>query len=570
MDAEKTKNERETAPRSENQKKRKNKQMAEIVTILRSVLDSIIVIGIATCSAVVAWAVLERKVIVPFSVRARRIVRIAAAATMGLCVTMHGLVVVEIAGGPLGRESRQVAWKGVLYSLEVLLVVVFPWTHISWIVGATLGRAAGIGRRAVRTVTAAAVVVHLVVFWKITGDPFGGRGIGEGGGGITDVGAGIGRLAAIGVPLLGALSGYGAVAIPAEMVLIALRPVADGTMKRLERQLRENERFIEEKHDKLRKLPTAAAAAAATAAAAASTGGNGGGGIVWRIAGLIGRGKGMEGEAEETLHDIEALETFGRELRSEIATMKRDREREERSKTVIGRVRSGVGIVFGVYCAYRIAAAALNLALAAATTTPSSPGTGRGIGVDPVTRVMGIAVMVLSFGGRGIDSEFWSQQLSLVFAGLMIVTSMRGFLVNAGKILGRGNGGNDGDVGRGRGGLLEGEEAPLVAGGSMRRGRGRGNRLGLLPATLGREELQEHLVIAIAEIAGIYFVTSILLMRKSLPWEFSQIITESIGEVRFEWFHRWFDAVFIVSSVCTAFSFVVSELSRAPSQFSDF
>jgi hypothetical protein len=181
------------------------------------------------------------------------------------------------------------------------------------------------------------------------------------------------------------------------------------------------------------------------------------------------------GESEETLHDIEALETFGRELRSEIAAVKRDRLRQEQSSTLYGRVCSVVGYGFAAYCAYRVVTAVVNLVMASR----------RRRGIDPVTRFMGIVLSVFSVSR--IDAEFWSQQVSLVFVGSMVFMSMRGFLLNMGKIL-REYGNRDGR-----------EDDPLLAEqrhpAKSRRRKGAHSRLADL---LSKVNIQRHFVLAMA------------------------------------------------------------------------
>ena len=137
---------------------------------------------------------------------------------------------------------------------------------------------------------------------------------------------------------------------------------------------------------------------------------------------------------------------------------------------------------------------------------------------DAVTRGFEIAVHWFGFE---MDVAFWSQHVSFFLVGIIMVTSIRGLLLTLTKFFNK----------------------------------------------ISSSKSSNIIVLVLAQIMGMYFCSSVLMMRMNMPAEYRVIITEVLGGLHFNFYHRWFDVIFLVSAVTTIL--VLYIVNRPPIQDPD-
>uniref|UniRef100_A0A8C5GI50 Golgi pH regulator n=1 Tax=Gouania willdenowi TaxID=441366 RepID=A0A8C5GI50_GOUWI len=380
---------------------------------------------------------------------------------------MFELIIFEILGA-LSSSSRYFHWKLNLYVILLVLIFVVPF-YIGYFVVSNI-------RLLQRQKLLFACMVwftFMYFFWKL-GDPF---PILSPKHGILSIEQLISRVGVIGVTLMALLSGFGAVNCPYTYMSYFLRNVTDSDILALERRLLQTMDMIVSKKKRI----------AMTRRQMYQRGEdqNKQTGFWGMIKSVTSTQTGSE-NLSLIQQEVDALEELSRQLFLETVDLQATKERIEYSKTFQGKYFNFLGYFFSIYCVWKIFMATINIVFDRVGKT------------DPVTRGIEITVNYL---GIQFDVKFWSQHISFILVGIIIVTSIRGLLITLTKFF----------------------------------------------CAISSSKSSNVIVLVLAQIMGMYFVSSVLLMRMSMPLEYRSIVTEVLGELQFNFYHRWFDVIFLVS-----------------------
>ncbi|XP_008705966.1 Golgi pH regulator A isoform X3 [Ursus maritimus] len=394
------------------------------------------------------WLFFMRQLFKDYEVR-QYVVQVIFSVTFAFSCTMFELIIFEILK-VLNSSSRYFHWKMNLCVILLILVFMVPF-YIGYFIVSNIR----LLHKQRLLFSCLLWLTFMYFFWKL-GDPF---PILSPKHGILSIEQLISRVGVIGVTLMALLSGFGAVNCPYTYMSYFLRNVTDADILALERRLLQTMDMIISKKKRM----------AMTRRTMFQKGEvhNKPSGFWGMIKSVTTSIPGSE-MPDLTLiqQEVDALEELSRQLFLETADLYATKERIEYSKTFKGKYFNFLGYFFSIYCVWKIFMATINIVFDRVGKT------------DPVTRGIEITVNYL---GIQFDVKFWSQHISFILVGIIIVTSIRGLLITLTK--------------------------------------------------------------------GMYFVSSVLLIRMSMPLEYRTIITEVLGELQFNFYHRWFDVIFLVSAL---------------------
>jgi len=312
--------------------------------------------------------------------------------------------------------------------------------------------------------------------------------------GVVSLEMGVGRIGIVGVAVMAILSGYGAVNVPYMYISYFLRPVKDSTIQKLERQFLHT---LEKIFSKKKRLLLVKKQLLSSRPNYNGHHGHSSGFFTGWIKNLWydKRSRTNLEDITRIEQEIKELEDLNRDYFCQIHELKLEKERIKFSTTLQGKFYNWLGYFFSIYCIYKVIMSALNILF------------DRKSGLDPVSRGLDLLLRYLHIE---VDVPFWSQHISFLLIGLMTASSIRGFLNQILKVFH--------------------EYSSSLSSNNM--------------------------ILALAQVMGMYFISSVLMMRTSMPNEYRVIITEILNDIEFNFYHRWFDFIFIPSSLITTFALI--------------
>jgi len=443
-------------------------------------LDSVTMVITQSVFFFIGWIFFVKKLFKDYELR-HHFVQLVFCINFTLSCTMFELIIFEIIDY-LDESSRYFHWLLSLYLMLFMVIILTPF-YLFYFAFSSIRK---IPPQWISPLSFVAWLLYIVIFWRI-GDSF---PIHNPKHGVLSVETCVSRVGVVGVTVMALLSGFGAVNYPYTSMAMFMRSVTASDVAQIERKLMQTMEMVVAKKKRIavaeREIRKQEQEAAARASAEAKSG-------WWRKFSSSIANTSM-GHVHENIpqlkQDILALEELSRQLFMEINEMQNMRERIEWSRTFQGKYFNFLGYFFSLYCCWKIFISTVNIVF---------DRVGK---VDPITKGMEIAV---HWFGLDIEVQFWSQHISFILVGAIVVTSTRGLLLTMSKFF----------------------------------------------IWISSPKSSNFIVLFLSQIMGMYFVSMVLLMRMNMPEKYRSIVTTVLGDLQFNFYHRWFDVMFLVAALCT-------------------
>ena len=313
------------------------------------------------------------------------------------------------------------------------------------------------------------------------------------------------RTAVLGICLLGALSGFGAVHFPYTTIRIFHRTIPDAEVLSLERRLVQSVETIVERKKEIETLKREMVRETSERGAKRS------GGVLGRLASGFQLPVFQEGRAKRIINinaEVDALEMVNRTLFADLHDINLLKERKRLAKTAYGRFLEACGVGMAVICGYRFVAGLKRLLF---MQTPKS---------DPISFALHLFLANKSIH---VNPEVLAQYLSLLLIAFLVINSMQNFILQLVKLF-------------------------FAFGGGV---------------------TTDALVLFTTEMVGLYFISSVLLIREQLPERYRQSVTEALGaDLEFRFYAKFYELIFMASAALTAFALYAKHVTAsAPDDF---
>lgn len=406
------------------------------------------------------------------------------------------LVLFEVTA-TLPAAVRAAAWQAHVATLLALLMLVLPASHAFSVLrlgGVRPGRAA-----------AGASLTVLGCFGCLAAV---GWAFPTPQGPILSVAQAVSRLSAVGVLLLAALSGFGAINLPVQYLQRLYSKVSEQDVAAATARVGHCAEALAAKRRRAALARREERRAGALKQASALNGDGSRGGVmgsIWRAARAVASVKGARRASSASLErEAAVLEDVCRTAFVELVETHEARDRTAEARSLPGMVWTALLGVGAACCVGRVLLSVKNVLVG-----------DSGQGPDPVSRSLAAAGSLAGLRLAKEDTRVIGQWLSLGLIGVLTFMSLRRFAVTAMSL------------------------ARLVGATSMARG------------VAGTTSLLHF----VSELQGLYFLSSVLLIRVNLRDDHRIAIEEAMGgDVPFGHFHQLFDQVLCVSAALTALS----------------